>query len=189
MEVMQVVVAGTMGAGKSTFIRSISEIDVVDTDKVATDETALLKHKTTVAFDFGRIQFGPDSVLHLYGTPGQQRFDFMWDVLIQKAQAYILLVAAHRPHEFRSARRILNYLTRQANNLPMIIGITHGDCEGAWGKENVAIALGYIGDNAPPIINVNANEPESVANALIHLVCHYMQVHQTSQSISVDAIC
>ena len=116
MEVMQVVVAGTMGAGKSTFIRSISEIDVVDTDKVATDETALLKHKTTVAFDFGRIQFGPDSVLHLYGTPGQERFDFMWDFLIQKAQAYILLVAAHRPHEFRSARRILNYLNLRANH-------------------------------------------------------------------------
>jgi uncharacterized protein len=70
----------------------------------------------------------------------------------------------------------------------MIVGVTHTDCEGAWDQENVAIALGYIGDNSPPIINVNANEPESVANALVHLVHHYMQVHQTSQSISADAM-
>ena len=188
MEVMQVVVAGTMGAGKSTFIRSISEIDVVDTDRKATDETALLKHKTTVAFDFGRIQFGPDSVLHLYGTPGQERFDFMWDFLIQKAQAYILLVAAHRPHEFRSARRILNFMNLRANNLPMLIGVTHTDCEGAWGKENIAIALGYSKGTTPPIVNVNANEAESVAEALMALIQHYMQLHQSSQATSMNAI-
>jgi uncharacterized protein len=188
MEVMQVVVAGTMGAGKSTFIRSISEIDVVDTDKKATDETALLKHRTTVAFDFGRIQFGPDSVLHLYGTPGQERFDFMWDVLIQKAQAYILLVAAHRPHEFRSGRRILNYMNLRANNLPMLIGVTHTDCEGAWGKENIAIALGYSNGNTPPIINVNANEADSVANALMTLIQHYMKIHQASHAMPMDAV-
>lgn len=74
---MRLIVTGTVGAGKSTFIRSISEIDVVDTDTLATDETALLKQKTTVALDFGRLQFSPDMALHLYGTPGQSRFDFM----------------------------------------------------------------------------------------------------------------
>jgi len=103
MEVMRLIVTGTVGAGKSTFIRAVSEIEVVDTDTRATDETALLKKKTTVAFDFGRLQFGPDMALHLYGTPGQTRFDFMWDLLIHKAHAYIVLVAAHRPREFRQA--------------------------------------------------------------------------------------
>ena len=59
MEIMRLVVAGTVGAGKSTFIRTVSEIDVVDTDRRATDETAEIKHKTTVAMDFGRLTFGP----------------------------------------------------------------------------------------------------------------------------------
>ncbi|HEY9646895.1 MAG TPA: ATP/GTP-binding protein, partial [Chroococcidiopsis sp.] len=85
----------------------MSEIEVVDTDCKATDETAMLKQKTTVAFDFGRLQFGADMALHLYGTPGQSRFDFMWDILIRQAHAYVLLVATHRPGELRYARQIV----------------------------------------------------------------------------------
>jgi uncharacterized protein len=122
MEIMRLVVTGPVGAGKSTFIRSVSEIEVVDTDRRATDEALLIKKRTTVAFDFGRLQFGPDMALHLYGTPGQSRFDFMWDILIQKAHAYILLVAAHRPHEFREARRIMMFM-KQRSPVPMIIDL------------------------------------------------------------------
>jgi uncharacterized protein len=175
MEIMRLVVTGPVGAGKSTFIRSVSEIEVVDTDRRATDETLMLKKRTTVAFDFGRLQFGPEMALHLYGTPGQSRFDFMWDILIRKAHAYILLVAAHRPHEFRSARRILGFM-KQRSQIPMIIGLTHTDCPGAWDAENIAIALGYLDANrCPPIIRVNPNQAASVAEAVIALVQHSMQ--------------
>lgn len=167
---MRLVVTGPVGAGKSTFIRSVSEIEVVDTDRRATDETALLKKKTTVAFDFGRLQFGTDMALHLYGTPGQSRFDFMWEILIRKAHAYILLVAAHRPHEFRDARRILTFMKRRSP-VPLIIGLTHSDCDGAWDEENVAIAVGYLNPaQRPPIVKVNATETASVAQAVLTLV-------------------
>ena len=172
---MRLVVTGTVGAGKSTFIRSVSEIEVVDTDRQATDETALLKRKTTVALDFGRLQFCRDMVLHLYGTPGQTRFDFMWDILIRKAHAYILLVAAHRPSEFRYARRIITFMN-QRMQIPMIIGLTHMDCPGAWSEENLALALGYIDKNSrPPILTVDATQTASVAQAVIALVQHFMQ--------------
>jgi uncharacterized protein len=175
MEMMRLVVTGAVGAGKSTFIRTISEIEVVDTDRRATDDTALMKRTTTVAFDFGRLQFAPDMALHLYGTPGQSRFDFMWDILIRKAHAYILLVAAHRPQDFRYARRILTFM-RQRAQIPMIIGMTHTDMPNAWAPENVAIALGYLDHkNQPPIVIVNANERGSVAQAVIALVQHLMQ--------------
>lgn len=172
---MRLVVTGPVGAGKSTFIRSVSEIEVVDTDRRATDETTLMKKRTTVAFDFGRLQFGPDMALHLYGTPGQARFDFMWDILIRKAHAYILLVAAHRPSEFRYARRILNFMDQRAK-IPIVIGITHIDCADAWNEENVAIALGFKeGREAPPIVPVNCTEAPSVAKAIITLVQQLMQ--------------
>jgi uncharacterized protein len=172
MEIMRLVVTGTVGAGKSTFIKTISEIEVVDTDRVATDDTALMKRTTTVAFDFGRLNFGPEMALHLYGTPGQSRFDFMWDILIRKAHAYILLVAAHRPQDFRYARRILSFM-RQRAQVPMIIGMTHMDVTDAWEPENVAIALGYLDDQVhPPIVIINANERGSVAEALVTLVQH-----------------
>ena len=171
---MRLVVTGPVGAGKSTFIRSVSEIEVVDTDRQATDETALLKQKTTVAFDFGRLQFGSDMALHIYGTPGQERFNFMWDMLIAKAHAYVLLVAAHRPSEFRYARRVINYMNQKAQ-IPMIIGLTHIDCPGAWTEENVAIALGYIHEQTrPPIVSVNPTQASSVAQTLVTLVQHYM---------------
>ncbi|NER83799.1 MAG: GTPase [Leptolyngbya sp. SIO1D8] len=179
MEVMRLVVTGPVGAGKSTFIRSVSEIEVVDTDRHATDETAALKKATTVAFDFGRLQFNPKMVLHLYGTPGQSRFDFMWDILIRKAHAYILLVSSHRPAELRQARLILNFM-QQRSNAPMIIGLTHQDCEGAWSRENIIIALGLANAQAPlKVVDVNANDAQSVARAVVALVRHYAQ--HTSQ--------
>lgn len=175
MEIMRLVVTGPVGAGKSTFIRSVSEIAVVDTDCRATDETALIKQKTTVAFDFGRLSFGLEMALHLYGTPGQTRFDFMWDILIKKAHAYILLVAAHRPSEFIDARRIRAFM-RQRVQVPMIIGLTHTDSPDAWDLENTAIALGYLNPTKrPPIVAVDPNDAASVAQAIITLVQHSMQ--------------
>jgi signal recognition particle receptor subunit beta len=177
---MRLVVTGTVGAGKSTFIRSVSEIAVVDTDRIATGEAAAIKKKTTVAMDFGRLQFAPGMALHLYGTPGQSRFDFMWDILIRKAHAYVLLVAAHRPSDFRMARRILAFM-RQRVKIPVLIGLTHMDCEGAWTEENIAIALGFADKKTrPPFVTINANQKDSVANALIVLIQHFLQTSVTS---------
>jgi hypothetical protein len=125
--------------------------------------------------DFGRLQFAPGMALHLYGTPGQSRFDFMWDILIRKAHAYILLVDAHRPSDFRMARRLLAFMNQRVQ-IPLLIGLTHMDCEGAWSEENVAIALGFVDEkNRPPFVTLNANQKESVIKALIVLMQHFMQ--------------
>jgi len=169
-EILRIVVTGGVGAGKTTFIRTISEIDVVDTDKKATDELAELKEKTTVALDFGKLTITPHQSLHLYGTPGQSRFDFMWDILIKKAHAYILLIDAHRPNQFREARKLLNFMNQNAS-IPELIGITHNDCADAWEIEDIALALGFQNEiNSPPLIAVNPNERESVFKALIAII-------------------
>lgn len=172
---MRLVVTGPVGAGKSTFIRAVSEIEVVNTDRLATDQTAELKATTTVGFDFGRLQFDPEMVLHLYGTPGQSRFEFMWEDLIHKAHAYILLVPAHRPAEFRKAQLIYEFMANQVV-LPMIVGVTHSDREGAWSFDNVAIAMGFTTDiERPPFVSVNAMEPKSVTQALVALIHQYLR--------------
>jgi uncharacterized protein len=174
MEIMRLVITGTVGAGKSTFIRSASEIEVVDTDRKATDEVAGMKQNTTVSMDFGTLQFGEEMALHIYGTPGQIRFDFMWEILIDRAHAYVLLIAAHRPSEFHHARRIMNFMERRVQ-IPMIIGITHGDCEGAWSNEDVVLALGYQDNRQhPPVVSVNAERQESVIDTLVTLVDYYL---------------
>lgn len=185
MEIMRLVVTGTVDAGKSTFIRSVSEIEVVDTDRKATDEVAGIKQNTTVSMDFGTLQFGEEMALHIYGTPGQVRFDFMWEILIERAHAYILLIAAHRPSEFHHARRIMNFMN-QRSHIPMIIGITHSDCDGAWSNEDIALALGYQDStNRPPIVSVNADEEESVIDALMTLVEHYMETTNVEEGMAV----
>ncbi|WP_017314947.1 GTP-binding protein [Mastigocladopsis repens] len=178
MEILRIVVTGGMGAGKTSLIRTISEIEVVDTDRRATDEIALLKETTTVALDFGRLTIGANQSLHLYGTPGQSRFDYMWEILIAKAHAYILLVAAHRPQHFRYGRKLINFMNQRVQ-IPYLIGLTHTDCLDAWEAEDVAIALGLEDKAArPPMIAVNATEPTSVKQALITLVQEFANYYQ-----------
>ena len=166
MKITRLVVTGAVGAGKSAFIRSISETEVMDTERRCTDEVALLKQTTTVAFDLGQMNFGGDRTLYLYGTPGQSRFDFMWNILIRKAHAYILLVAAHRPGDFQCVREIISFMDQQVQ-IPMVIGLTHTDCPEAWSKEGVAIALGYVDEQTRPlIVSVNPTQTSSVAQAM-----------------------
>jgi uncharacterized protein len=178
MEILRVVITGAVGSGKTTFIRNISEIDVVDTDKRATDETSEIKLRTTVALDFGRLTIAPNQSLHLYGTPGQERFEFMWEILIKKANAYILLVDAHRPESLRYSRRILNFMKRQTQ-IPMLIGVTHTDCEEAWEINDIALALGVVKEDTT-IIKVNANDKNSVFIMLLKLVEKLAESYQYS---------
>lgn len=168
MKTMRSVVAGTVGAGKSTFVRTLSEIEIVNTNCAATDDTLLLKPETTVALDFGRLMLSPKINLHIYGTPGQSRFDFMWDLLIQNAHSYILLVAAHRPTDFHYAREIISFINQRVQ-IPMLIGLTHTDCPGALEPEDIMMTLGYnINDkSSPPIVKINPNNRTSVIEALV----------------------
>lgn len=174
MELMRIVIAGPVGAGKSTFIKTISDIEAVSTERRATDETRLLKQTTTVAMDFGRLQFNSNMVLHLYGTPGQSRFDFMWEMLIHKAHACIVLVPSHRPTEFMYARHIMDFI-QQRTNAPMMIGLTHQDLAEARDSESIIMALKQSElQLSCPITVVKPNERRSVALAVIKLLKHCM---------------
>ncbi|MBE9124597.1 MULTISPECIES: GTP-binding protein [unclassified Coleofasciculus] len=166
MESLRIVVTGTVGAGKSTFVRTASEIDVVEVERRATDKISSFKETTTVAFDFGKLVLGANMDLHIYGTPGQSRFDFMWDILIKGADAYILLVAANQPSGFSYAHEIFSFMKERVQ-VPMIVGLTHTDCAEALASEEILVALGLVNDkNCPPILTVNPHVKTSVVEAL-----------------------
>ena len=185
MKTMRLVIAGTTGCGKSTFVRTISEIDVVDTERTATDATSLLKKRTTVAFDYGRFSFGPTLEVQIYGTPGQSRFNFMWDFLIKNAHTYILLVAAHRSDDFHYARQIIAFMNQRVQ-IPMLIGLTHTDCPGAYSSEEVMLRLGYMNErNRPPLVIVNPNERHSVTEALMHSMALLVAQYGSEQSLQI----
>ncbi len=88
----KIIVAGSVGSGKTTSIAAISDIEPFKTEEVATDETGKMKSHTTVAMDYGQMRLEDDTVIHLYGTPGQGRFDFMWDIVGLGALGVMILI-------------------------------------------------------------------------------------------------
>lgn len=173
---MRVVVTGPVGAGKTTFIKTISEIESIDTDRRATDEMAHLKPTTTVAMDFGRVTFGPNMALHLYGTPGQERFNFMWDILLRQAHGIVLLAPAHRPKDFFAASRLLRYARQRAPEAPLLIAATHSDLPQAWPIADILPAFGIdASESQIPTLSINATAERDVARTLIALVERYAE--------------
>ena len=100
--ILKVVVTGPFAAGKSQFIQTISDIPVVSTERKISLRDKDTKAETTVAMDYGRVTLG-DDVFHLNGTPGQARFDFMWDILSREMHGLVMLVESSR---FKYAREV-----------------------------------------------------------------------------------
>lgn len=167
MQTVKMVVTGPFNAGKTEFISSVSEIEVVSTERRITDETASVKLETTVAMDFGRITIDEDLVLYLFGTPGQKRFDFMWEILSEGMLGFIVLVDSVRPETFREARRILDIFRSYANT-PYVVAANKQDMDDAWSPEDLRIALKVRpGIKLLPCI---ATDKESVKNVLLELL-------------------
>src|SRR5918912_1363776 len=118
----KIVVTGPFGAGKTTLISTISEITVLSTERDVSDHTRAWKAETTVAMDFGRITIDSDLVLYLFGTPGQERFDFMWEILGEGMLGYVLLCDADREDSLVEARNILDAFRKMAR-VPFVVGM------------------------------------------------------------------
>jgi small GTP-binding protein len=167
MQTVKMVVTGPFNAGKTEFIQSVSEIEVVSTERRITDETSRVKAETTVAMDFGRITVDEDLVLYLFGTPGQKRFDFMWEILSEGMLGFVVLVDSVRPETFREARRILDIFRGYAHT-PYVVAANKQDMEDAWSPEDLKIALKVRpGVKMLPCI---ATDKESVKNVLLELL-------------------
>lgn len=164
MQTRCLLVAGTVGAGKSTFVQTIGAMGSISTEEIATDATAALKPTTTVALDFGCIDL-PSGLLHIYGTPGQHRFSFMWELLLQRAHLVLVLVAAHRPPDWEQSQQIIAFM-QQRSCLPLVIGLTHTDCPEASPTAVVLSALGYTSGQFPQCVTVNPLDRVSVLDAL-----------------------
>ncbi len=120
---------GPVGAGKSMAVQTLSDIDVLDTDELATDETAAYKQNTTVCMDAGVLELGSCDKVRLIGAPGQDRFDFMWDILLQQARAVILLLDHSRVSRLEDLDHFMDRLGERlvGRKLPLAVGITHVD--------------------------------------------------------------
>jgi signal recognition particle receptor subunit beta len=166
-QAVKIVVTGPFSAGKSTLIRTISEITVLSTEKDITDETKSRKSETTVAMDFGRITIDKDLVLYLFGTPGQDRFDFMWEILGEGMIGYILLLDATRMESLDEAVGILAAFRRMAH-VPFAVGLNRAE-EMAPGTEAQIRETLQLADNVP-VLPCDATDRESVKAVLLALL-------------------
>lgn len=167
MQAVKMVVTGPFSAGKTEFISAVSEIDVVSTERKITSAAEKVKETTTVAMDFGRITVGPDLVLYLFGTPGQRRFDFMWEILSEGMLGFIVIVDSTKPETFREAKRILETFESYAST-PFVVAANKQDAEDAWEPDDLRIILRMKPD--VKVLPCVAHDKESVKNILLELL-------------------
>ncbi|MDX1616324.1 MAG: ATP/GTP-binding protein [Candidatus Promineifilaceae bacterium] len=167
-QAVKMVITGPFAAGKTQFISAVSEIEVVSTERALTHYAeAVVKESTTVAMDFGRITVDRDLVLYLFGTPGQPRFDFMWEILSEGMLGFVVMIDSTKPETFREAKRILKTFRSYART-PFVIAANKQDHEDAWAPEDLAIILRLQPDTK--VLPCVALDKESVKSVLLELL-------------------
>jgi signal recognition particle receptor subunit beta len=164
---VKVVVTGPFAAGKTTFIRTISEITVLSTERGITDESRSVKTGTTVAMDFGRITIDSELVLYLFGTPGQTRFEFMWEILSDGMLGFILIVDTQDPTSFQDAAHILSSFTDIAR-VPFVVAANRCEVLDPVTEHAIRQTLGL--SLSTPIVACDVTDRESVKSVLLSLL-------------------
>lgn len=167
-----VLVAGPMGAGKTTAISALSEIPVVRTEAGNTDLQRNAKATTTVALDYGEISLGDGDKVRLYGVPGQDRFDFMWRILEKRALGMMLLVDNDGPDPLSELERYLHSFEALGTRGALVIGITRRDVGRGPAMDAYHMRLTRLG-RVLPVFSVdarNAAQVRTMLGALIAMV-------------------
>lgn len=173
MQTIKIVITGAYAAGKTHFIHAISDIDPVTTEYAVTDANErALKHQTTVALDFGTIAVSDEVVLYLFGTPGQERFDFMWEVLSEGCIGYVVLVDSCRPAHLQETQRLIARFA-EITDAPFVVAANKQD-------DPAALPVSYIRSRLQlppeiPVLPCVAIERASVKQVLLGLLDHIEQ--------------
>lgn len=181
----KLIITGPVGSGKTTAIESLTDQKAVSTDVPVSDAITLRrKSTTTVAMDYGTLKIDDveESVVHVYGTPGQERFDFMWEILSEGANGLIILLDNNRNYPFRDLKffseQFADYI---AEGGPYIIGITRLDIREPLMPEVYEDWMEQLGLDAE-IINIDPREKQDVLN-LVHKVLDLSPIEREASEL------
>ncbi len=162
MSNFKIIFTGPVGAGKTTAINAISDTPPVKTDAAASDMTKSRKQSTTVAMDYGILNLSDGERIHLYGTPGQERFDFMWDILTNGGIGLVLLLDNSRDDPFSDLKFFLKSFKSFIDETAFVIGVTQMDLKATPRIEDYHMHLRGSGYN-PPIFAVDGREKNDIS--------------------------
>lgn len=171
MSVHKIIFTGPVGAGKTTAINVISDIPTVRTESMATDMTREMKPETTVAMDYGRINLPDNAAIHLYGTPGQERFDFMWEILVEGGIGLVLLLNNNRPNPLQDMRFFISAFKEFIQSTALVIGITHSDIKAQPTINEYQRELSAIGLQGVPVFEVDTRQRRDIVLLIESLLC------------------
>ena len=162
---------GPMGAGKSTAIRSLSEVEVISTEANNSERHIVDKATTTVALDYGEITLSNEEKIRMYGTPGQNRFDFMWTILKKRAEGVVLLVNNDAPDGIAQMLAFMEEFQELCANGGVVIGLTRTDLAPTPTTSEYARALAEVyPDLTVPIFTLDPRDKDLMQMALLTLV-------------------
>lgn len=167
MKAYKIVVTGPFNAGKTAFIHAISDIAIVTTERRISDNSIATagKSETTVAMDYGQKRLG-DALLHLYGTPGQARFEFMWSILAKEMDAFVLVIDSADRGSLMDAKQMLRQFRKQAK-VPYVVVANKQDYPTVMSPAEIQRLLAVSKDVA--VLPCVAHEEESVLRVLEHV--------------------
>lgn len=146
MPTYKIVVTGPFNSGKTQFVRTGSDIPVIETEKNITTEDRGIKAQTTVAMDFGRVDLGDGDMVHLFGTPGQTRFSFMWEILAKEMNGFIVLVDSTDSPSFPEAAELIRQFSSFVD-VPYLVVANKVDLEGAVSAEVIQSSMKLSADH------------------------------------------
>lgn len=166
MSVYKVIVTGPFNSGKTEFIKTVSDIPVVTTEKNITTEDRGIKSETTVAMDFGRTAIN-DTTIHLFGTPGQTRFNFMWEILASEMNGFIVLVDSTDEPSFPEAAELIEQFSDFVN-VPYLVVSNKTDLDGA--ASLAAVRRGAKIDSNVTVMPCVATQKTSVRQVMLQVI-------------------
>lgn len=165
----KIVFGGQVGAGKTTAIATISDIPIAKTEAKASDGVARLKTNTTVAMDYGMLKLPSGEKVHLFGTPGQERFKYMWEILTVGGLGLVLLIDNHREDPVGDMLYYLDAYKGFIRRTAVVVGITHMDSAINPPLTDYYQKLDELGINAP-VYEVDARSVDDVQILLTSLL-------------------